>query len=219
MAEDLIFYTHPMSRGRIVRWMLEEVGRPYRTEVLEYGTTMKSADYLAFNPMGKVPTILHHGTVVTEAAAICAYLADAFPEAGLAPPPGDRLRGPYYRWMFFAAGPVEAALSNKAFGFEVPAERRGMIGYGSVEDVVNALEYAVTQSDYIAGERFSAADVYVGSQIGWGMMFGTLEKRPAFEAYWQRISGRPAALRAREIDDALAAERQGNGPANEDVNR
>lgn len=219
MAEDLIFYTHPMSRGRIVRWMLEEVGRPYRTEVLEYGTTMKSADYLAFNPMGKVPTIIHQGVVVTEAAAICAYLADAFPEAGLAPPPGDRLRGPYYRWMFFAAGPVEAALSNKAFGFEVPAERRGMIGYGSVEDVVNALEYAVTQSDYIAGERFSAADVYVGSQIGWGMMFGTLEKRPSFEAYWQRISGRPAALRAREIDDALAAERQGNGPANEDVNR
>jgi len=204
MAEDLIFYTNPMSRGRIVRWMLEEVGRPYRTEVLEFGTTMKSPDYLAFNPMGKVPTILHKGTVITEAAAICAYLADAFPEAGLAPPQGDQRRGPYYRWMFFAAGPVEAALSNKAFGFEVPAERERMIGYGSLGAVVNALEYAVTQSEYIAGDRFSAADVYVGSQIGWGMMFGTLEKRPAFEAYWQRISSRPAAIRAREIDDTLA---------------
>ncbi len=208
MAEDLIFYTNPMSRGRIVRWMLEEVGQPYRTEVLEFGTTMKGPDYLAFNPMGKVPTIIHKGTVVTEAAAICAYLADAFPEAGLAPPPGDLRRGPYYRWMFFAAGPVEAAVSNKALGFEVPDERRGMVGYGGLPDVVNALEYAVTQSEYIAGDRFSAADVYVGSQIGWGMMFGTLEKRPAFEAYWQRISSRPAAVRAREIDDFLNAARQ-----------
>jgi glutathione S-transferase len=169
---------------------------------------MKSSEYLSFNPMGKVPTIIHGGTVVTEAAAICAYLAGAFPEAGLAPAHGDRRRGPYYRWMFFAAGPVEAALSNRAFGFEVPAERERMMGYGNVADVVNALEYAVTQSDYIAGDRFSAADVYVGSQIGWGMMFGTLEKRPAFEAYWQRISSRPAAIRAREIDDGLAAAQQ-----------
>ena len=208
MAEDLIFYTNPMSRGRIVRWMLEEVGQPYRTEILEFGTTMKSPDFLAFNPMGKVPTIIHKGTVVTEAAAICAYLADAFPEAGLAPPPGDLRRGPYYRWMFFAAGPVEAAVSNKALGFEVPDERRAMVGYGGPADVVNALEYAVTQSEYIAGDRFSAADVYVGSQIGWGMMFGTLEKRPALEAYWRRISSRPAAVRAREIDDSLNAARQ-----------
>jgi len=208
MAEDLVFYTNPMSRGRIVRWMLEEVGRPYRTEILEYGTTMKSADYLAFNPMGKVPTIIHNGVVVTETAAICAYLADAFPDAGLAPPPGDPRRGPYYRWMFFGAGPVEAAVSNTALGFTVPEERRRMVGYGSFEDVMAALEYAVTQSEYIAGDRFSAADVYLGSQIGVGMMFGTLEKRPAFEAYWQRISSRPAALRAREIDDALTAQRK-----------
>jgi glutathione S-transferase len=203
MTDELTFYTNPMSRGRIVRWMLEELGRPYRTELLEYGPAMKGPAYRAINPMGKVPAIVHGDTVVTEAAAICAYLADAFPEAELAPPPGDPRRGPYYRWMFFAAGPVEAALSNKAFGFEVPAQRQGMIGYGSVEDVVNALEYAVSRSDYIAGDRFTAADVYVGSQIGWGMMFGTLEKRPAFEAYWNRIGSRPAALRARQIDDAL----------------
>ncbi len=203
MADDLVFYTNPMSRGRIVRWMLEEVGRPYRTEILAFGPEMKGAGFRAVNPMGKVPAIIHGGSVVTEAAAICAYLADAFPEAGLAPPPGDRRRGAYYRWMFFAAGPVEAALSNKAFGFEVPEERRGVIGYGSVVDVVNAREYAVSQSEYIAGDRFTAADVYVGSQIGWGMMFGTLEKRPVLEAYWRRISTRPAAIRAREIDDAL----------------
>jgi glutathione S-transferase len=203
MPDELVFYTHPMSRGRIVRWMLEEVGRPYRTEVLDYGTSMKAPPYLAINPMGKVPAIRHGGTVVTECAAICAYLADAFPEAGLAPPPGDRLRAPYYRWMFFAAGPVEAAATNKAFGFEVPQERRAMAGYGSLADVVNVLETAVAGRDYLVGDRFTAADVYVGSHIGWGLMFGHIEKRPAFERYWERIGARPAAVRAKEIDDAL----------------
>jgi glutathione S-transferase len=203
MSDELVFYTHPMSRGRIVRWMLEEIGQPYRTELLEFGTTMKAPEYLALNPLGKVPTIRHRGTVVTEAAAICAYLADAFPEAGLAPPSGDPARGPYYRWMFFAAGPVEAAVSNRSLGFDVPQERRGMVGYGSLDEVVAALERAVSQSEYIAGDRFTAADVYVGSQIGWGMMFGTIEKRPAFQQYWARIAARPAAIRAREIDDAL----------------
>jgi glutathione S-transferase len=203
MAGEIVFYTHPMSRGRIVRWMLEELGRPYRTEILGFAASMKDPAYLAINPMGKVPAIVHGDTVVTEAAAICAYLADAFPEAGLAPPPGDPRRGPYYRWMFFAAGPLEAALSNKALGFEAPPDRKRMMGYGSIEDSVNTLEYAVSQSEYIAGDRFTAADVYVGAQIGWGMMFGTLEKRPAFEAYWNRISARPAAIRAREIDDGL----------------
>src|SRR5581483_6113603 len=123
MTDEIVFYTNPMSRGRVVRWMLEEVGEPYRTEVLEYGTTMKSADYLAINPMGKVPALRHGDIVVTEAAAICAYLADAFLAAGLAPPPGSRLRGPYYRWLFFGAGPLEAAVTNKAFGFVVPKER------------------------------------------------------------------------------------------------
>ena len=208
MVDDLVFYTNPMSRGRIVRWMLEEVGRPYRTEVLQFGTTMKAPEYLAINPMGKVPAIRHGDTVVTEGGAICAYLADAFPEAELAPAPGDRARGAYFRWMFYAAGPVEAAVSNRALGFEVPVERKGMIGYGSYEDVMNALEYAVTRSEFIAGERFTAADVYFGSQVGWGLQFGTIEKRPAFEAYWNRISDRPAAKRAREIDDALLMNQQ-----------
>jgi glutathione S-transferase len=159
--------------------------------------------------MGKVPAITHRGVVVTEAAAVCAYLADAFPEAGLAPSPTDPLRGPYYRWMFFAAGPVEAALSNKALGFEVPAERRGMIGYGSVEAVMDTLEYAVTRSDYVAGDRFTAADVYVGSQIGFGLRFGSMEKRPAFERYWERIGTRAAAIRANDMDDALLPPRAG----------
>ena len=206
MTDELIFYTNPMSRGRIVRWMLEEVGQSYRTELLEYGTTMKAPEYLAINPMGKVPALRHGATVVTECAAICCYLADAFPDAGLAPPPGDRLRGPYYRWLFFAAGPVEAATSNQALGFEVPAERKAMVGFGSLADVLSTLEAAVSGRDYLVGERFTAADVYLGSHIGWGMSFGALEKRPAFERYFERISSRPAAIRAREIDEALIAE-------------
>jgi glutathione S-transferase len=205
MADELVFYTNPMSRGRIVRWMLEEVGRPYRTELLDYGTTMKAPAYLAINPMGKVPALRHRGIVVTEGAAICAYLADAFPEVRLAPPPADPLRGPYYRWMFFAAGPVEAAVSNKTFGFEVPPDREGMVGYGSLARVMDALEYAVTQGEYVAGDKFTAADVIIGSYVGWGMQFGSIEKRPAFERYWQRLSDRPAAVRAKEIDDKLVA--------------
>jgi glutathione S-transferase len=203
MADELIFYTNPRSRGRIVRWMLEEVGQPYRTEVLDYGTTMKAPAYLAVNPMGKVPALRHGDTVVTEAAAICAYLADAFPQAKLAPPPGDRLRAPYYRWLFFAAGPIEASVSNKALGFIVPPEREPSIGYGSFERVMKTLEDAVSSANYLVGDSFTAADVYLGSQIGFGLMFGTLEKRPAFERYWQRISARPAYARARELDDAL----------------
>ena len=200
---DLVFYTNPMSRGRIIRWMLEEVGQPYETVILDYGTTMKGADYLAINPMGKVPAIKHRDVVVTEAAAICAYLADAFPQAGLAPPMGDPRRGTYYRWMFFAAGSIEAAVVNKQLGVEVPPERKGMVGYGSYEDVMNGMEFALSKGDYLLGDQFTAADLYFGSQVGWGLQFGTIDKRPVFEAYAARLLGRPAAVRAREIDDAL----------------
>ena len=208
MADDLIFYTNPQSRGRIVRWMLEEVGQPYRTEILEYATTLKAPAYLAINPMGKVPALKHGDTVVTECAAICAYLADAFPAAGLAPPPGDPARGPYYRWLFFAAGPIEAACSNKAMGFAVPPERERMMGYGNSARAFEVLERAVSAGDYIVGNRFSAADVYVGCQIGFGMGFGMIEKRPVFERYWSRLSERPAAKRAKDIDEKLAAQQQ-----------
>ena len=211
MANELVFYTNPRSRGRIVRWMLEEIGQPYRTEVLDYGTTMKAPAYLAINPMGKVPALRHGDVVVTEAAAICAYLADAFPQVGLAPPHGDRLRGSYYRWLFFAAGPVEAAVSNKAFGFVVPPEREGTIGYGSFQRVMDTLEQAVSGGNYLVGDKFTAADVYAGSQIGFGLMFKTFEPRPAFQHYWQRITVRPAYARARALDEALMAKQQPAG--------
>jgi glutathione S-transferase len=198
MSDELVFYTNPMSRGRIVRWMLEETGVPYRTEILEYGPAMKSPAYLAINPLGKVPAIQHRDVVVTECAAICAYLADAFPQAGLAPPPAQR--GAYYRWLFFCAGPLEAALTDASLGVEVPQERRAMVGYGSKADAIDALEQAVSGDGYIAGDRFTAADVYCGAQIGWGLQFGTIESRPAFTAYWERASDRDAYRRAESID-------------------
>ena len=197
----LTFYTNPMSRGRIVRWMLEEVGAPYETVVLDYAASMKAPEYLAINPMGKVPAIVHDGQVVTEGAAICAYLAEAFPEAGLAPTAAER--ADYHRWMFFAAGPVEAAVTDRSLGVTVPDDKRAMVGYGNYDAVVEALDHAVSRQAYIAGDRFTAADVFVGSQVGWGVMFGSLPKRDAFDAYLGRIMGRPAAVRAREIDDAL----------------
>ena len=208
MADELVLYTNPMSRGRVARWMLEEVGQPYRVEVLDYASTMKGPDYLAINPMGKVPALRHGEAVVTETAAICAYLADAFPQAQLAPPLGDRLRAAYYRWLFFGAGPVEAATSNKALGFVVPPDRERMIGYGNITRVLSTLEAALLRANYLAGNSFTAADLYVGAQIGFGIMFGTLEKRPAFEQYWARISARPAYLRAKQLDDAKATELQ-----------
>ncbi|HEX2813075.1 MAG TPA: glutathione S-transferase family protein [Sphingopyxis sp.] len=206
MADELIFYTNPMSRGQIVRWMLEEVGAPYETQILGYGTSMKGPAYLAINPMGKVPAIIHNGRTVTECAAICAYLADAFPAAGLAPAPADR--ADYYRWLFFAAGPVEQAITAKQFGFEPGADQQRMAGFGSLPTVLDALEGAVAGKAFVAGERFSAADVYVGSQIDWGLQFGTIPSRPAFEAYVAPLRERAGYQRAKAIDNALIAEMQ-----------
>jgi len=203
MTETLTFYTNPMSRGRIVRWMLEEVGEPYETVVLDYGTSMKSPEYLAINPMGKVPAIRYGEMIVTEGAAICAFLADMFPDRGLAPAPGNPKRGTYYRWLFFAAGPVEAAVTAKSLGLLAPAEKKTMAGYGSFDETIDCLETAVRDGPYICGEQFTAADVYVGAQIGWGMMFGSIDKRPVFQDYVARIQSRPAALRANQLDDEL----------------
>lgn len=201
MAADLTLYTNPMSRGRIARWMLEEVGAPYETVVLDYGTTMKNDAYRAINPMMKVPAIVHQGTVVTEVAAICAYLADAFPQAGLAPAPAER--GDYYCWLFFGAGPLEAAITNRSMGVEPDARQQQMAGYGTLDLTAGTLESMLKDRDYIAGNRFSAADVYVGSSLMWYTGFGLLPKSAPFMAYIARIADRPAHRRASEIDDAL----------------
>jgi len=194
-----------MSRGQIVRWMLEEIGQPYDTHVLSYDGTdgMKSPGYLAINPMGKVPAIVHDGKVVTECAAICAYLAETFPQAGLAPLAEER--ADYYRWLFFAAGPVEAAVSNRAAGFAIEPERERMFGYGNYDRTIDVLEGAIAGKDFLCGARFTAADVYVGAQIDWGMQFGTMPERPAFTAYAERLRQRSAYRRAKEIDSTLIA--------------
>lgn len=195
---DLILYTNPQSRGRTARFMLEELGVPYETVILDYEGAMKTPEYLAINPMGKVPALRHGDQVVTETAAICAYLADAFPEAGLAPPPGRR--GAYYRWLFFGAGPVEAAIMDRYRKLDPNAEEQRMVGYGTFERTIAALDAAVSASPWLAGDTFSAADVYAGSQIDWPMQFGMLEPTPALTDYITRLRARPGYVRAQEID-------------------
>lgn len=199
----LTLYTHPMSRGRIARWMLEEVGEPYEARIVEYGPEMKGPEYRALNPMGKVPTLVHDGRVVTEVVAVLGYLAEAFPQVGLMPED----RAGFWRWMFFVAGPLEYAVVNRSLGFEVAPDKRGRVGYGSLEEVVATLAAHLGGRDYACGDRFSVVDVALGSQIGFGLRFGTIPAEPALEAYWNRIKDRPAALRAQEIDDRLFAER------------
>lgn len=198
---ELIFYTNPQSRGRIVRWMLEECGADYRTVVVPYGPEMKSEPYISINPMGKVPAIVYAGKAVTEASAIVAYLADLFPAANLAPPLEQRQD--YYRWLFFAAGPLEAALTNKNLGFDLPADKSSMAGYGSYELIVDTLAKKVSRAPFIAGDNFTAADLYVGSHIGYGLRFGTLPQLAEFADYFERVSNRPARVRAEELDNAL----------------
>ena len=196
----LTLYTHPMSRGRMARVMLEELGEPYETVLLDYGTSMKAPDYLALNPMGKVPSVVHDGTIITEVAAICTYLAMAFPEKGLM----AKDTAAYFRWMFFAAGPLEQAVVNTSFGWTPPSPQdRGRLGYGCLEDVVRILSGHLEAHDYIADNRFTAADVYIGSQIGWGLRFRTLPATAAFTAYWDRIKDRPARATADAKDNAL----------------
>ena len=195
---DLVFYTNPQSRGRIVRWMLEEVGEPYDTEIVPYDQ-MKDERYLAVNPMGKVPAIKHGEHVVTECAAICAYLADVFPQAELGPRGEEK--ADYYRWMFYAAGPVEAAVSNKAMGWEPTPERERMFGYGNFDKVVAVLDELFSLRDYVCGDRFTAADVYVGSQIMFPLQFGMLPERESFLRYRDRLQARDAYQRATQRDD------------------
>jgi glutathione S-transferase len=200
---DPIFYTNPQSRGRIIRWTLEEIGEPYETEVIPYDQ-LKSDRFLAVNPMGKVPAIKHCGHVVTECAAIVAYLADAFPSAGLGP--SDDEKADYYRWLFYASGPVEAAVTNRAAGWEVPADKERMFGYGNTDKVIAVLDELFTLRDYVCGDRFTAADVYVGSQIMFPMQFGMLPERESFIRYRDRLSARDAYKRANEIDERIIAE-------------
>lgn len=201
---QLTLYTHPMSSGRITRWMLEEIAEPYRVEVIDVGSSFRPAEFLALNPIGKVPVLRHGDTVISECAAICAYLADAFPHTGLAPPPGSPARGDYYRWLFFAAGPLDTVTTLETMAFVTPPYGDGRASWGNLARVAEMLDVTLQQREWLAGDRFSAADLYLGSLLNWAVQFGTMDDRPAFAAYTDRLLARPAAVRASNLDDALA---------------
>jgi glutathione S-transferase len=201
---DITLYTHPMSSGRIIRWLLEEIGVAYDVEVIDVAQDFRPPAFLAINPMGKVPVLRHGEAIVSETGAICAYLADAFPAADLAPPPQSSARGDYLRWLFFAAGPLDTATALQSMGFAPPPYGDNRAPWGSLDRVVETLDSTLAARDYLAGDRFSAADVFLGSLLDWAVRFGTIEERPAFAAYLARINRRPAQLHATALDDALA---------------
>lgn len=208
MTDELVFYHNPQSRSRIVHWMLEEVGAPYRTELVPFGPEgSQSPAYLAKNPMGKLPTLEHRGVVLTETAAILTYLADAFPQAGLAPAIDDPQRGTYLRWMFFGAGCVDAAIADRVLQRPVP-ERTSTLGYGTFEQTMAALEAAVSPGPFVLGERFTAVDVLLGSQIGWGAMVGAIQPSPRLAEYLGQMRTRPAIARTGEQDKQFLARLQ-----------
>jgi glutathione S-transferase len=198
MTEEIVFYHNPQSRSSMVHWMLEEAGVPYRIVPIDFAKgEHKAPSFLALNPMGKLPTITHRGVVVTETAAIIAYIADLVPDAGLAPKPGDALRGAYYRWLFFGAGCFEPALLDKMMK-RPEVERKAAVGWGSYDEVLAALKTALGNGPYLLGATFSAADVYIGSEIRFAMMFGApgLKGEKVFDDYVARLVARPAAKRA-----------------------
>lgn len=204
MADTLTFFTHPMSRARVARWMLEETGLPYEQVLLDYGTTMKAPEYRAINPMGKVPALKHGDIVVTENAAIGLYLADLVSDKQLAPPPGSKERGSYYRWISFM-GPLEHLMLDKQIG---KLGEPGTAGYGTEEDVLNALTHAIGDREYLVGDHFTMADLLVSAYVGWYLQFKLLQPRDEFVRFAALHAKRPAAVRANEIDDALMAERE-----------
>jgi glutathione S-transferase len=204
MAKLTLYHAAP-SRSSIVRWMLEELGEPYDIQLLSLSKGEQLApDYRAVNPMGKVPALKHGETVITETAAICAYLADEFPHARLNIPVGDPRRGPYLKWLFFGPSCIEPAVIDRAAPRKEEA-RRAMLGYGDFDTVMEVVAKAVEPGPYLLGERFTAADVVIGSQLRWAMMFNLIPKRPEFEAYVARLEQRPALQRATALDRELAA--------------
>ena len=204
MGKLTLYHAAP-SRSSIVRWMLEEIGEPYELSVLSLLKGEQSAPgYLAINPMGKVPALKHGDVIITEAAAICTYLADEFPQAKLNVPVGDPRRGPYLKWLFFSPACIEPAMTDRAFPRQ-EQPRRGMLGYGDFDTVMNVVAKGVESGPYLMGEHFTAADVVVGSTLRWGLMFGLLPTRPEFMAYVGRLEQRPALQRATALDQELAA--------------
>jgi len=202
------FFFHPMSRSQIARWALHEVRADYAPVQVDWAA--KPPELLAANPMGKLPTIIHHhgghDHVVTEGAAVCHYLAATHPEAGLLP--DEHEMADYFRWLFFAAGPLEQAVTNKAYGWNPDEKQEMSVGFGSYERVVAFLDQWFAGRHYVCGERFTMADVYVGSAVDWGLHFGTIPARDSLAAYAERLRAREAYQVGKAIDNALIAEMQ-----------
>ena len=207
---ELVFYTNPQSRGRIAHWMLEELGQPYRTVWLNYGPEMKSADYRAVNPMGKVPAVLHGDALITEQGAVFIYLADLFPQAGLAPGLADPQRGPYLRWLVYYGSSFEPALVDRAMK-HAPATP-SLCPYGDYDTMLKTLCDQLERGPYLLGERFSAADLLWGTALTWTTAFGLVPPLPVIQAYMDRVNARPAVARVRELDAKLSAEHAASAP-------
>jgi glutathione S-transferase len=204
MADLLLYHAVP-SRAATVRWMLEEVGEPYDIHLLNLKNgDQQKPEHLAVNPQGKVPALRHKGVVITEVAAICAYLADAFPNAGLAVPAGDPRRGVYLQWLFFGPSCIEPAVTDRAFPRK-EAPRAGTLGYRDIDTLADIVAKSVAKGPYLMGAQFTAADVVIGSAIRWGTMFKLIPEREEFKPYVARIAQRPASLRAEAKDKELAA--------------
>ena len=203
MSAMMLYHISP-SRSSVALWMLEEVGQPYGIHLLSMKTgENREQPYLAINPMGKVPALKHGDAVITEVAAICCYLADAFPEAGLNIPIGDPRRGPYLKWLFFAPGAIEPAIFDRAFPRAAEAPRAAL-PFGDFDTTMNVVAKAVTAGPFLMGEKFTAADVVIGSQLRWATMFKLIPERKEFVDYVARCTDRPAAKRAQAKDEQLA---------------
>lgn len=204
----LTFYHMPNSRSSSVRVLLEELGAPFRLHAIPQGGTRDPA-YVAVNPMGKVPAIRHGDALVTEQAAIYIYLADIFPEAGLAPPIGDPLRGPYLRWFVFYGSAFEPAVVDKALKRD--GGQAAMSPYGDYDTVLDTVSGQLKTGPWFLGDRFTALDVLWGNGLAWTMQFGIVPERPEFRAYADRVMNRPATKRATEADAALAEQQKAEG--------
>lgn len=205
MTSRPTLYHCPQTRGGTTHWMNEELGAPCDVKLVDIRKNeQKAPAYLAINPMGKIPALVHEGVAITECAAICAYLADVFADKGLAPPTDDPKRGAYYRWLFFAPSCIEPAMLDKLSGHE--RQNPGSAGHGSVSDVLSAIDSALENGPYLLGEQFTAADVVFGATLNFAMMFGAFEKKPLYTNYTERLMARPAAIASQEKNNAYIAE-------------
>ncbi len=203
MAKPILHYC-PRSRADTPMWMSEELGGVCEISIVNIRAGAgKTPDFLAINPMGKVPVLVHDGVVVTESAAICAYLADVFADTGFAPPLNDPKRGAYYRWLFYAPSVIEPMMLDKLGG--VKRENASAAGHGTEADILNTLDSVLSGGNYLLGDKATAADIVMGSTLNFAVMFGAIEKKGAIADYVDRMTARPAYARMQKESAKYAA--------------